>query len=110
MILYTQTSLANTKFATQALRFYSEILTDKKANIIMWFSTSGENSDSGPFFLFFFVFFCVCIDLIACCSISDFPGFVARQLDEPRSIFLELRPNLRLFEREIFQTHIIFYV
>ena len=58
------------------------------------------NSGSGPF---------VCVDLIACCSISDFPGFVARQLDESRSIYSKLRPTSRLFKRYVFQTHIKFY-
>ena len=39
------------------------------------------NFDSGHFF-------CVCEDLNACCSISDFfSGFVARQLDESRSVY-----------------------
>ena len=72
-------------------------------------------SDSGPFFVFFvflfcFFFFFFFVDLIACCSISDFPGFVARQLDESRSIYSKLRPASCLFKREVFQTHIIFYV
>ena len=58
------------------------------------------NSDSGPFF---------CVDLIACCSISGFPGFVAHKLDDSMSIYCELRPTSQLFEHEIFQTHIIFY-
>ena len=38
------------------------------------------NSESDPIF---------CVDLIACCSVSDFPGFVARKLDDSKSIYSE---------------------
>ena len=50
-----------------------------------------------------------CVDFIACCSVSDFPGFVARQLDNSRSIYSKLRPTSRISKREVFK-HILSFM